>query len=524
MCSRRLDTRMSTLTAESKLELEVADFGPIIEAKLDLRPLTVFVGPSNTGKSYLAVLLYALHRSFNGSAAVPTLPRFEWDSRLCFSRATPHTRRIRQEVINSLTIFFEKNYNKDGKLRTDNILTIDGTMLTLIYGQFNWGGFSLNSELERCLGIDRCKSLIRDGSKRNVWISVRCASTQESQLRGSVLRTEGEGIKTRIENMGRIKIRLEKEEQQDLNRHFRQVSVGDFISELARGEGNNALLSGFLYYLSNLVFPHMFRPLHAPAFYLPAGRVGVMHTYNAVVSALLESASRAVERPDRRGPLLSGVLSDFLQHLIGIDSTPHGEGKFQHNLATRIEGTVLGGAIRAERSRSGANPSLVYHPEGWRGKLPLINASSMVVELAPVVLFLRHRLEYGNVLILEEPESHLHPAMQVILVEQLATLVRAGIRVVLTTHSEWVLEGLANIVRRSEVPEETRKQELGDDVALTAGEVGIWLFQKKRRPRGAVVKEIQLGESGLYPAGFEEVAATLHNDWAEISSQIREAE
>ena len=39
------------------------DFGPIAKAEIDLRPLTVFVGPSNTGKSYLAILLYALHKS-----------------------------------------------------------------------------------------------------------------------------------------------------------------------------------------------------------------------------------------------------------------------------------------------------------------------------------------------------------------------------------------------------------------------------------------------------------------------------
>ena len=515
---------MSMLTAESKLELEVEDFGPIIQAKLDLRPLTVLVGPSNTGKSYLAVLLYALHRSFNGAAASPGYPRFEWDSRLEFARTTPHTKRLRQEVIDSLSAFIEKNYTKEGKIRTGNILTIDDRILSLINSQFMWGGQILISELERCLGIDGCKTLVRNGSEGKVRVSVRWMSMEEAQSRESRLRVESDGIELKIDTTSSIKINLEKEQQDDLRRHFNQVSVNNFVSESARGEGNNALLSGFLDYLSNLAFPHMFRPLHVPAFYLPAGRVGVMHTYNAVVSALLESASRAVERPDRRGPVLSGVLSDFLQHLIGIDSTPRGEGKFQHNLATRIEGTVLGGAIRAERSRSGAHPSLVYRPEGWRGALPLMNASSMVVELAPVVLFLRHRLEHGNVLILEEPESHLHPAMQVALVEQLATLVRAGIRIVLTTHSEWVLEGLANIVRRSEVPEETRKQNLGNDVALTAGEVGIWLFQIRKRPRGAIVKEIQLGESGLYPTGFEEVAATLHNDWAEISSRIREAE
>ena len=45
--------------------LDVEDFGPIAHASVDLRPLTVFIGPSNTGKSYLAILLYALYESFD---------------------------------------------------------------------------------------------------------------------------------------------------------------------------------------------------------------------------------------------------------------------------------------------------------------------------------------------------------------------------------------------------------------------------------------------------------------------------
>ena len=49
-----------------KVEISVRNFGPIAEADLDLRPLTVFVGPSNTGKTYLSVLIYALQRIFHG--------------------------------------------------------------------------------------------------------------------------------------------------------------------------------------------------------------------------------------------------------------------------------------------------------------------------------------------------------------------------------------------------------------------------------------------------------------------------
>ena len=56
---------MATPTEEESLQLSVSNFGPIAKAEIDLRPLTVFVGPSNTGKSYLAMLVYTLHRHFN---------------------------------------------------------------------------------------------------------------------------------------------------------------------------------------------------------------------------------------------------------------------------------------------------------------------------------------------------------------------------------------------------------------------------------------------------------------------------
>lgn len=58
---------MGKANSKELLELEVKNFGPIVEAKVDLRPFTLFVGPSNTGKSYLAVLIYALHRLFGAS-------------------------------------------------------------------------------------------------------------------------------------------------------------------------------------------------------------------------------------------------------------------------------------------------------------------------------------------------------------------------------------------------------------------------------------------------------------------------
>ena len=48
------------------LTISVKNFGPIAEGSVDLKPLTIFVGPSNTGKSYMATAVYAVMRGFEG--------------------------------------------------------------------------------------------------------------------------------------------------------------------------------------------------------------------------------------------------------------------------------------------------------------------------------------------------------------------------------------------------------------------------------------------------------------------------
>ncbi len=60
--------QMYSRTDGGDYRLGVRDFGSIERADVEFRPLTVFVGPSNTGKSYLATLSYALHRYFAAEA------------------------------------------------------------------------------------------------------------------------------------------------------------------------------------------------------------------------------------------------------------------------------------------------------------------------------------------------------------------------------------------------------------------------------------------------------------------------
>ena len=68
-------TTPNTPARKTNVRFEVTNFGPIKSGAIDLRPLTVFVGPSNTGKTYFAVLIYALHRILDGFPRLPVMHR-----------------------------------------------------------------------------------------------------------------------------------------------------------------------------------------------------------------------------------------------------------------------------------------------------------------------------------------------------------------------------------------------------------------------------------------------------------------
>ena len=189
-------------------------------------------------------------------------------------------------------------------------------------------------------------------------------------------------------------------------------------------------------------------------------------------------------------PVLSGVLGDFLEQLVRLADRWYWTHKSDNDLALRLEQALLKGTVRVERSQIDY-PSFVYRPDGWKRDLPLMSASSMVSELAPVVLYLRHVVESGDLLIIEEPESHLHPTMQVAFIRQLAAAVQAGIRIIITTHSEWVLEELANLVRLSDLPTEQREGIDDADIALGPEQVGAWFFEPTADQSGSVVRKFR---------------------------------
>ncbi len=507
------------------IELEVKDFGPIVEAKVDLRPFTVFVGPSNTGKSYLAILIYALHRFFGGNQWRPPGLDGPWRYGKLMEIIEESLEKAGRTIpVDGFDWMFE------GESDSSKIthITVPEKVIEAIREGLAQQADSIVEEIQRCFGAGEINALVRESRLSSARIRFRAPGDRamaapECELTigtsAPVLKAifrQGAQISIMGDDLQQARKALREWENQNSNPSFE--SDPEF-----QIDWEHHLFSQFMRQLSIIMCQNFFsHQLNFPIYYLPADRTGVMHAHATVVSAVIQGASRVGLRQAEPAPALSGVLADFLDRLILLGRPGLPGGGRRPDRGAGIADAILDGDVRVERGAVTGYPGFFYRPRGWKRDLPLMNASSMVSELAPVVLFLRHQVAPGDLLIVEEPESHLHPAKQVEFTRELARLVQAGVRVLITTHSEWILEELANIVQRSGLSEDDRKALPNGEVALRPDQVGAWLFEPRKRPKGSVVKEIPLDDNGTWPTGFDDVALALHNDWAAIGNRIED--
>ena len=182
-----------------------------------------------------------------------------------------------------------------------------------------------------------------------------------------------------------------------------------------------------------------------------------------------------------------------------------------------LETNVLRGKIDIERDAEVTYPEIYYAPfpgQPDTGKFPFHKTSSMVSELAPVILFLKYLVRPGDLVILEEPESHLHPASQRQMARGIARLVNAGVRVIITTHSDYFMGQINNLLKLSRASKRKRANE-GYDAAdcLKSDDVSAYHFQIEDDSGGSQIKELPITpDFGINEQEFAAVSEQLYKE------------
>jgi AAA15 family ATPase/GTPase len=180
--------------------------------------------------------------------------------------------------------------------------------------------------------------------------------------------------------------------------------------------------------------------------FIPAGRSFFTNLGKAV--AMLEYGSQLDELTKRFGRLFTNLL-DGNRYYFGDKPTPRSKEflDYQKNVLKMI----FGGEIKLSQ-----NDKHVNTPDGR--KIPLSVLSSGQQELLPLLLILEFytkrrafdRSSGIDLLYIEEPEAHLFPSSQALLIKHLAAIsnfTRGSGRLVVTTHSPYVLSTLNTLVK-----------------------------------------------------------------------------
>ncbi len=415
---------------EHRVIIKFSNLGSIKETELDLRPLTVIIGPNNSNKTYIAYSVYGLWHPLRNLDGM-LLRDYHEQPAFVKERGNSVSLRITNAVIKQIneitrekTDIFRKNLLDFFQDSSGSLFRNTNITLTLPKGE-------VLNKLKEQVGPQKLKYYTFDEE-----FYVPYTLSLEEDILYIDYEKNGSGERTPI---------IEALLLETKSGNFRIMSI-------------------------------IFEQLFSRPFLLPAERNAFVLTYKLLANRrykLMKEARRGGRRTEQtrqlellkeQGDILyPQPVEDFWDFLIDLELTTNGrmeskqknefqlladdiEEYIQNKNKTVYVSTPLGGKEIKVNVKRGLT-------------IDLHNASSSIKQLAPLLLYLRYRAAENDLLIIDEPEMGLHPESQAKFLEALAILVNLGIKVLLTTHSPYFIAHLNNLLNGEMEDERIKKKQ-----------------------------------------------------------------
>ena len=477
------------------VKLELSNLGPLRAAELEVGDLTLLIGDNNTGKTFFATVL---HRVL-GTTPRPSLWRSSLDG------------GVPPEVEDWITKTLD-TADDDGSV--SEVAHFTPSKATLKWAK------KLTTEVLQDYGTSVRESI------------AYAFGAEPSRLRRRTRSRHASDCYLRISNSEpdwQVKIRFDSDEVSvvppDPEQWLRLVFMLDNIPRpfvLAKHSSaprDDHLLLSYIDMLSWGIRIGLFERWPAKAIHLPADRTGIMQSHNVLAGAAVIQSARAGVRPIEI-ETLPGTSADFLSLILTIPDP----------MLSRISGpSPFAGLVKSFEKNIGAEIVVDQRSDGLdgimavtsEGRFPMARASSMLSELAPLLLVLKSPNLPLDHLTIDEPEAHLHPTMQVRVASFLAALVNKGMRVVLTTHSDFFVSQFNNMMRLNELAERSAAAKSFSFPVLDRSRVRALRFS---RENGWCVARESVPDSidGVDESTFTEVMRSQYDDTAKLVNQLLE--
>ncbi len=133
------------------------------------------------------------------------------------------------------------------------------------------------------------------------------------------------------------------------------------------------------------------------------------------------------------------------------------------------------------------NDQVYYVPKGTRRRLTMVESSSAVRSLLDLGFYLRCVAKKGDLLMVDEPELNLHPANQRRVARLFARLVNSGVKVFITTHSDYIVKELNTLIMlnhddKPHLKRITEENGYRRDELIKAAQVKVYMAKEELLP------------------------------------------
>lgn len=442
------------------LNLHVTNLGIIKQANIDLsKPLIIFSGPNGTGKTYLSYIINAL-TSDNIISMTPFSDKQIED----FFKEGSFEMPIDYHELFVLA----KQRETRVKQRLDVIFGLSDTQVKDIFKGFNLKVFDTEEQFKQYhQNIDYTWSLY--GGSLIVMVS---------KVDTDVLRIEN--ISETANDPADLQ-RMRTLRQYIINRMV-FMPIGDSMFFPVERNSINTFIKDLI----------------------RNGKSWMEDTTNIYLEPAT-SAWNAIDNEISNYPL---ALRKSLIAASNVTSIAKRKGLYS-NLADEIEKVILKGNLSLNE-----HGDVVFSNNEVKN-LPFQISSSMIKTLASLIIYLRHRATPGCLIIIDEPELNLHPDCQILLARVFAKMINAGIRLIISTHSDYIIHELNNLIMLSETTESFQNNmgRLGysKDMTLSSSKVGAYLFKITDEETKISVDKLQVTNDGFAVKTIDSAINSLNN-------------
>jgi hypothetical protein len=196
-----------------------------------------------------------------------------------------------------------------------------------------------------------------------------------------------------------------------------------------------------------------------------------------------------------------------LKYAKDIDNIKKTKGNY-YDLAIALEKELLHGSL--ETSKSG---SIELHL-GNNVILPIQVTSSLVKSLANLIICLKYQASFNDIILIDEPEMNLHPANQIFIARIFGELINKGLRLIISTHSDYIIRELNNLVMLSNTSKEYQEgiSSMGyrTTMMIKPNMLGAYMF--KYENDRVVVDKIDVTKEGFASLSIDDTIDALNEN------------